>query len=716
MRGQLTVANGWRGYPLYAPIALLLVCLALASTGPARRFEFSLLDHLIKLRHRHEARADPRLFFVGIDDATQTKFGRWPFARVFHGELLGFLSVAHPAVVTWDILFSEEDAINDDAFIQGIEMLGAPPVVLAASTTQPQSGTSVRGVDLGLTRPLTRVEGGNALPNREWTLVPVPALRKVSFFGFADSAPELDGVRRKVPLVLKVGGQFLPSLPLQSLMQFWKLRPDQLRIVLGDAVYLEGSGVRRRIPIDHNGEYWINYRDEEDGFLNGSYAQLHDSLGRQYRNEAVANSPDLSGKLIVVALTSTGSTEIGPSPLDERSLIPLSFMNVLDNILREDYLRIANAWFVWIGWLVAAYATVRIFEHLAFPRAVVVLSAAIAATLALIYLLFVRANLWLPFGMPMLGFVTLQLAGTGRRLLQEQRAKRQIRNAFSSYLAPAVLEEVMKNPTELKRGGVRKPVTVLFSDIRGFTTWSESVSEEEFISQLNEYFTEMVACVHRHGGTLHKFIGDAIMAVWGDAVSSGVEEDAQLALRTALDMRAALSRLNEKWQNENRAPHKIGIGLQHGEVLVGNIGSPQRMEFTVLGDAVNVASRLEGLTKQWHTDIAVGEQVRALAGDRFLFRTLGHFRLVGKQAATCVCALVRDLAPAESVPEMTRVYERAFLAYVAGDFINALAGFEQVLESEPSDHCANHYSKICREQLIAPSAEPWDAVHVSTTK
>jgi adenylate cyclase len=715
VRGRLFVGKWWRSYWFYAPIVWLAICLAVAQTAPAKRLEFSLLDYLIRLRHSSRQHADSRLFFVGIDDGTQAKFGRWPFARVFHGELLGFLSEIHPAAVTWDILFSEEDGINDDAFIQGIKMLGAP-VTLAASTTAAQNENSIRGLNFGLTQPFTQVVGGNAVPDHESALIPTEALRRVCFFGFADSLPSLDGVRRKVPLVLKIGEHFYPSLPLQSLMQFWKLQPQQLRIVLGDAIYIETPQIRRRIPISREGEFWINYRYEEDGFSNRSYASVHDEFGRKYRNEPAGNLPDLKEKLVLLALTSTGSSEIGPSPLNERSLVPLVFMNVLDNILRQDYLRIANAWVIWITWLLAAYATVRIFEHLDFPRAAGALAGIVVVIVGAMYFLFITGNLWLPLGVPVLGFVALQLSNGGRRLLQEQQAKRKIRNAFSSYLAPAVLEQVMKNPDEIKRGGIRKPVTILFSDIRGFTTWSESAEEQVFIAQLNEYFTEMVGCVNRHGGTLHKFIGDAIMAVWGDAISTGLENDARLALRAALDMRVALARLNEKWQAENRSTHKIGIGLEHGEVLVGNVGAPQRMEFTVLGDAVNVASRIEGLTKYWHVDIAVGEKARALAGDRFLARTLGHFRLVGKQAATAVCGLIRELQPGEPVPEMVRVYENAFSAYVAGDFKRALVGFEQYLEMEPGDHCASHYSEICRERLVKPSTEPWDAVHVSRAK
>lgn len=705
----------WRGYPLYAPIALLPIWMALARTDSGKRLDFFLLDRLIQLRHSTAQRADSRLFFVGIDDATQTRFGRWPFARVFHGEFLGFLSAAHPAAVAWDILFAEEDAINDDALVQGIEMLGAP-VITAAARANAEGGTPAGGTDFGLTLPLPRVEGGNAMLGTERVLVPVPALRKVSRFGFADSLPALDGVRRKVPLVFKIGSDFYPSFALQAAMQFWQLRPEQVRVVLGDAVYIESPQAQRRIPIDASGEYWINYRHEDDAFWSGSYGKLHRALSRKYNGDASANVPDLAGKLVVIALTSTGSSEIAPSPLNERSLVPLVHMNVLDNILREDYLRLANGWLIWICWLIIAYASVGIFERLDFSVAAAALGGLVVAALGAMSFLFVRANFWLPLGMPILGFVTLHLGGTGRRVLEEQRAKQQIKKAFSSYLAPAVLDEVMKNPDELKLGGVRKQVTILFSDIRGFTSWTESGAEEDLVAQLNEYFTEMVACVNRHGGTLHKFIGDAIMAVWGDAISLGSENDARRALLAALEMRAALARLNQKWEAENRPPLRIGIGLEHGDVLVGNMGAPQRMEFTVIGDAVNVASRIEGLTKEWQVDIAVGEKVRTLAGDRFFYRALGRFRLFGKRAAVCVSALVRELQPAEGAPPVGAIYEKAVADYLAGDFKNALAGFERCLRAEPGEYCAQRYAEICRDHLTTPPVEPWDGVHVSKTK
>ena len=705
----------WRNRVLYMPVLCLVVGLLLTRFDWGRNQEYFLLNQLIKLRHLNPAQADPRLFFVGIDDATQTQFGRWPFARVFHGEFLGFLSAAHPAAVAWDVLFTEEDSVNDEAFIDGIQMAGAP-VITASARAKAGTGNALPGANFGITMPLPNVVGGETVPAVEAVLIPVEPLRTVSTFGFTDSSPEIDGVRRKVPLVLKIGGKFYPNLALQTLMQFWKLEPSQLRVVPGDAIYIESPQVRRRIPIDPQGGFLINYRYEVDGVANWSYGRLHHALSEKYNNRLANDLPDLNGKIVMVGLAATGSSEIGLSPLSARSLIPLVHVNVIDNILRGDYLRKGRAWMLWLGWLVVAYVSVWLLERLHFGVLTVVLPSMVAAALALTYALFVWANLWVPMAIPLFAFVLLHIGTTGSRVLQEQAARRQIKRTFSSYLSPAVLDHVLAKADELTLGGERKEVTILFSDIRGFTSMSETMEEDEIIGHLDEYFTEMVECVNHHGGTLHKFIGDAIMAVWGDVISEGPEIDARNAVRAALEMRKALARLNEKWLSEGRQLFRIGIGLNQGRVLVGNIGAPQRMEFTVIGDTVNAASRIEGMTKEWHTDIAVGENVQALLREQFVFRTLGLFRLMGKRIALRIYAVLDEVSPERNPPDWLPIYETAFADYVAGDFNGAASGFEQVLSAEPGDHCADHYAKICRRHSESAPPDAWDAVHISQRK
>ncbi len=696
------------------PILCLAVGLLLTRFDWGRNQEYFLLNQLIKLRHLTPTQADSRLFFVGIDDATQTQFGRWPFARIFHGEFLGFLSAVKPAAVAWDVLFTEEDSVNDEAFIEGIQAAGAP-VITASSRAKAGEGNARPGADFGLTQPLPNVTGGETIPEVVEMLIPVEPVRKVSTFGFVDSAPEIDGVRRKVPMVLKIGGQFYPSFALQTLMQFWRLEPSQLRVVLGDAIYIESPQVRRRVPIDPLGGFLINHRYEEDGVAGGSYGLMHHNLAENY-NGRPAILPDLEGKIVMVALTATGSSEIGPSPLSARSQIPLVHVNVIDNILREDYLQKVRAWMVWLGWLVLAYVSVWLLERMNFKVIIMLLPAMVLAAFALTYALFVWANLWLPLVLPALAFALLHFGTTGSRVLQEQAARQRIKRTFSSYLSPAVLDHVLANPADLTLGGERKPVTILFSDIRGFTSMSETMEEDEIIGHLDEYFTEMVECVNLHGGTLHKFIGDAVMAVWGDVLSHGPEVDARNAVRAALEMRKALAKLNEKWASEGRQLFRIGIGLNQGRVLVGNIGAPQRMEFTVIGDAVNAASRIEGLTKEWQTDIAVGESVQTLLRGQFVFRTLGLFRLMGKKIALHAYAVLDEVSPVRNPPPWLSTYEAAFADYVAGDFNSAANGFEKVLSTEPGDYCADHYAKICRRHAESSLPDAWDGVHVSQRK
>ncbi len=704
----------WLGYAIWAPPLVLIVFVLLSLTGPARRLEAFLLDRLVEIRHRPGQQADPRLFFLGIDDATQQQIGRWPFARIFHGNLLVALSTVHPAAVAWDILFSEEDAINDDAFVEAVGLLGAP-VISAASRADEGTGTPAAATtDFGLTQPLSRVKGDSrSVLEAASALIPIEALRKVSYFGFVDTNPDLDGVRRKMPLVVRIGPRFFPSFALQSLMEFWKLKQENIQVVLGSAVYIDGPNVHRRIPIDRSGQMMLNYHYEVDGFRRAGYGQILTALTS---GAPAKNLPDLQGKLVVVALHSTGTSEIGPSPLSPLSSIPLAHMNALDNILREDYLHVASRRSVWLGWLLASFASLLVFERTNYWISAAGLAVISAIALGSMYVAFAKGNLWVPLGMPLLGFAALHFGGAGSMLLRERLAKQQIKGAFSSFVGPSILNEILKNPDGLALGGVRKPVTVLFSDIRGFTSLSEASTEEGLVAQLNEYFTEMVACVNRHGGTLHKFIGDAVMAVWGDLVSKGVEEDARNAVLAALEMRSELAKLNARWIAEGRHAFKIGVGLNHGNVLVGRIGAPQRMEFTVIGDAVNAASRIEGVTKEWHTDIAVGPYVRALAGDRFFFRTLGIFRLVGKREGLRVYAVVRELEPGESAPASSNLYERAFSDYVVGEFKSASEAFEQFLQTEPGDHCGAHYLKHCGELMENAPGEAWDGVHVSKTK
>ena len=245
---------------------------------------------------------------------------------------------------------------------------------------------------------------------------------------------------------------------------------------------------------------------------------------------------------------------------------------------------------------------------------------------------------------------------------------------------------------------------------------TETSDADKLVAQLNEYFLEMVGTVLKEGGTLQKFIGDAIMAAWGDTHSESLETDAQRAVSAALQMRGALAKLNERWKNEKDRPKlSIGIGVNHGDVIVGNIGHPQRMEFTVLGDGVNLAARLESATKQFHADILIGEQTEQLTREKFIFRTVDLLTVKGKTKPVEVFALLNDRS--QPAPAWLEKYEGAVKLYRNRKFGEAARLFETARkEIGIKDYLCEMYIERCEVYLEEPPPTDWDGSYTLTEK
>jgi adenylate cyclase len=322
---------------------------------------------------------------------------------------------------------------------------------------------------------------------------------------------------------------------------------------------------------------------------------------------------------------------------------------------------------------------------------------------------------------PVLSYSVVNFGGVVLRWREEQRSREQIKQVFSKMLSPEVMDHLLEHPENIKMGGSERPVTILFSDIRDYTKFSEGLAAAEVVRQLNIYFERMVPCIQENEGTLHKYIGDAIMAAWGDiaTASQGPEKDAQNAVRSALMMRRRLRELNDERKTEGLTPLRIGIGLNQGESLVGLIGASSRSEFTVMGDAVNTASRLEGLTKEFKTDLAISESVRELIGDGFLVRRLGLIVLKGKTKPTVVYEVLAEKSQANEsrmTAEVVALYEQAFDHFLARRFADAEAGFVACEKTYPDDYCVQNYLKASRDFSAQPPPLDWDGRIVMTTK
>ncbi|HEV2045409.1 MAG TPA: adenylate/guanylate cyclase domain-containing protein [Chthoniobacterales bacterium] len=320
-------------------------------------------------------------------------------------------------------------------------------------------------------------------------------------------------------------------------------------------------------------------------------------------------------------------------------------------------------------------------------------------------------------------FLMSGLVGLGFEYALERLEKVRTRRTLERYVSKNLVKEILDNPGGYYNSmlGSRKPVTVLFSDLVGFTSLTERADPVSLVKQLNEYLSAMVPHVFDNAGTLDKFIGDAIMAVWGNVSSLGTAEDAKLAVRTALGMRASLRKLNDGWRAEGRKELGFGVGINHGDAVIGNIGSyepHERLDPTVIGDAVNLASRLEALTRVYGVDILLGQAVSELVRDDFYLRTVARAQVKGKTEPVDICTLIG--ARSDDVdPEFLKwleVYEEGIRKFRERDFTQAKILFSRFLEFYPEDTLAKMYLSRALEYEQAPPDEAWNAVEVFKKK
>jgi adenylate cyclase len=325
----------------------------------------------------------------------------------------------------------------------------------------------------------------------------------------------------------------------------------------------------------------------------------------------------------------------------------------------------------------------------------------------------------LPVASPLLVLALSGIFVLGYDYVVEQLERTRVRQTLERYVSKNIVKDLLDNPnTNLRKEGVRRPVTVLFSDVRGFTTMTENSDSALLVKQLNEYLEAMVQQAFKFEGTLDKFIGDAVMVVWGNITTKGEAADAQLAVATALAMKQSLAKLNADWTSRGLPALAIGIGINHGEAICGEMGSAQKMEITVIGDAVNTASRLEGLTKAVHQDLLIGESMAALVGERFVLRTVGLIQPKGKNKPVEVFTALRERSEIVDPKETAWLaqYEAAIKLFRQRAFADALQLFEKCLAAQPDDYLCAMYIEECAELLIHPPEEQWNGTFVMTEK
>jgi adenylate cyclase len=606
---------------------------------------------------------DARLFVVAIDQGTIEDLGGWPLPRKDHGQFLQVLAPEKPAEVGWDIFFTEARdpepsslppapgapapaETDDQVLVDGAALF--PHMVTASKKGEGTSEPLTDEKELLPTRPLKNVIGSTKdLFFSEDAEIPFPALRRETYFGFAD---EPGTIRRIMPLVVNINGMILPSFDLQVILQYWGIDPDQVTVEIGHAITFSlPQGGSMRIPIDQTGCMTLNYRARLEDFRRASYARLGKGLADK-SNQASSPErdqlPSLKDSIVIVGVTFAG-TDAGPIPLDPTAPLVVTHLNVINNILQRDFLRTIGPW-AWMPiYALFLFGVGCLTLRLRVVPMLLVDVAAFALIAGTGFALLYLGNALPPVTMPEVGMVLLAVLVPARGFFGEEREKLRIKGAMRAYLSDKVMAKVLEHPDNLKLGGVKQEITIMFCDIRGFTAYCDHRDPQETMDVLNEYMEIMTQVVFKFDGTIDKYIGDCIMAFWN--APEPQPDHAQRAVLCAMEMRQALATFKTQRAGHDAELFECGIGIHTGEALVGNMGSSLKRNYTAMGSTVNLGARLESLTKALQERILISEDTFLQLHEPLPITDRGEVEVSGFDRPVHVYAVVTEQVIAEAL-------------------------------------------------------------------
>jgi adenylate cyclase len=640
---------------------------------------------------------ESKVIIVAIDDQSFASIPfKYPWPRTYHATLIRNLRRAGVKTILFDIEFTEESKIDpeqDDIFRDAI--IDGDDVVLAGKMiVDEREGFFMQSL-----------------------LPPIKKFREATSFGLADTKFDSDGFVRRYILFRDYNEERYFSLGLSTLINYLGLEgPSQSWFVeteTGDWV-LGGQYLIKKH--DNLPSTFINYYGPAYSFKMISYEQVVDEEGFQLLYEREV----LKDKIVLIGATVDELHDLFSTPFyvaGNETLMPgvEIHANFVQMVLDQDFYGKIND--------VIAYVLTFVFTiFIAFiikktkPLIGILSAVGIAAAYFTVnILLFTQTQILMNFMAPIGGIGLAFVGCNAYQYFSEEKEKLYIRSVFKHYLAENVVDSVLQDAGGLAFGGQRKNLTVLFSDIRSFTTYSEKYTPEEVVSNLGEYLTKMVDVILKYGGMLDKFVGDEIMAVFGAPVY--VQDHAERACLTALEMIRALDRLKERWTGEGKEIFDIGIGVNTGDMLVGNLGSEQIFDYTVIGDNVNLGARLEGINKVYQTanNIIISEFTNNELGDSLITRELDSVRVKGKSKPVAIFELVGEQDVIVYSDEFLAHYSAAVAAYKAQDWDKAVEVFKKALVLH-DDEVSDMYIKRCRHfKKHAPGTE-WDGVFTLKTK
>lgn len=718
--------------------AVLLTALALGFMRipePLEAFRLKYFDLLMQWKPRDYSPLPVKI--ADIDDETLSRYGQWPWPRTLVAKLLDRLREEKASVAAFDILFPEPDRTSPSSLIalwsqQGTSpelekaLLGLPDpdTVLAESMKQMKTVTAFSLSDTaGGGNPAAKSGFSFAgsdptlfLPDFPGAVTTLSELEKqAAGNGIITYFAEYDGAVRSVPLVFQLRGSLYPSLLLEAFRLYQGARSYVIKT--SDAGVKTQFGAepgieqvragKNTIPTDRLGRM----RLYDSGFAPDRFVPVWKIL------EGSLTPGSLEGAIVFIGTSAAGLKDIRITPLNPAAAGVEVHAQLAEQILSQVYL-IRPDWAE--GAEFCFFLFTGLFLIFFLPRLGALWAAMLTGTSIIGFYGFsfyaFKTHLWLvdPV-LPSLAALVIYIAASLIHYLRTDAEKRQIRGAFSRYLAPAVVEELARHPEKLKLGGEMKNMSVLFADIRGFTSLAEKMKPEELTRFLNQFLTPMTEIILRYGGTIDKYMGDGIMAFW----NAPVEDPAHAArsCRAALEMQAAL-----KNRQSDSVPIQMGIGINTGVCCVGNLGSDQRFDYSVIGDSVNLASRLEGLSKTVGAGILIGPETRDALGSDFFSLEAGLIQVKGKEKPVRVYALAGEagLVKAETKQAWEETHAKMIHLFLQRKWENALEEISSCRKYRWPDKDLNplydFFEKQIRDYQIHEPPKDWSGTWISRNK
>jgi adenylate cyclase len=701
--GRLT--NKWvLGCAISLVAALAALLLGLTSTF--KNLELKSYDVRFAFRGAEDAPKSD-IAIVALDEQAIASIPqKLPYPRSYYAKLVDNLTAAGAHLIIFDVEFTEPSVVNpeeDLVFARAIQRSGR--VILAGKVVIDWAKNDI--LNTYLLEPIPPLLAANA----DWGLINV--------------VEDQDGFIRRYLLYQEFNHQKFLPLALRAYLRLTKGKAELNHAATNGALRLNGL----ELPHFNSNTFLINFCGPAGTYPTYSLANILDDSSFMLNEvedtdifEQHLQWGTFKNKIVFVGASADELQDNKFTPFFSKDDSVKRKMpgvevhaNALSTLLRRNFITRLPDRLEVVMIVVASFLTMLIVLPARALISAVFGILEIVAILLLAMKFFSAQQLWVPVVGPITAVVLSYLGNSAQLVVFERRERRYVRKVFSQFVSKSVVDSMLASGQMPKFGGEKRELSILFSDVRGFTTYCEKHPEEVVVQRLNEYLTEMVEIVFRNQGTLDKFIGDAVMALYGAPFLYA--EHAEKACVTACEMIASLRGIQKRWSAKAEDYFQIGIGINTGTVIVGNMGSQQKFEYTVIGDEVNMASRLEGANKQYWTSIIISESTYLQVKDKARVRELDFVRVKGKKKP----AKIYELCSMEKLPAIEEdllidVYHSGLRYYKQQEWYKALREFKRVLRYFPSDGPSRVYVTRCLDFLVNPPPADWDGVYEFKTK